>query len=90
METTRTKQQTAFDGVQVVWHRDAFTEILQQQVQTKFSMDGVIPHGVVSTRFVRSVVNKEVKVPFVEKKRFAGLVGTMDGIRVPLQQSYAG
>lgn len=84
----RTKQQVACDGVQTMWHTDTFTEILQHQVQTRFSMDGVIPAGVMVTKRVQ-VSERVSKTVVAEKERFASLIGNMDGIiRVPVRQTY--
>jgi hypothetical protein len=86
MTTTRTKQQTAFDGVQVVWFGgDSFTKILQHQVQTKFSMDGVIPsNNTCITLKKRSEVHvaKEKVSVFIPKPNF----GAIDGVRLPWEQ----
>jgi hypothetical protein len=86
MTTTRTKQQTAFDGVKVVWFGgDSFTKILQHQVQTRFSMDGVIPvNDTCTTLNIKEKVQvKRESVPvFIPRPNF----GAIDGIRLPWEQ----
>ena len=89
MAITRTKQQTAFDGVRTAWQSDAFTQILHQQVTTKFSMDGVVPaEGAITA--VKKAVREVPKADTVRtlegaQKKIVKIVGTMDGIRTHLK-----
>ena len=87
MGNTRTKQQTACDGVRVAWQSDAFTQILHQQVATKFSMDGVIPAEGIAPVKVARVVPEAKTTPALEgaQKKIVKIVGTMDGIRRQLK-----
>lgn len=87
MAIERTKQQTACDGVRTAWQSDAFTQILHQQVATKFSMDGVVS---VDDPTEASVVLQEAHVvktvkstqdTEVTQKRFGMIAGTMDGVK---------
>jgi hypothetical protein len=88
MTTIRTKQQTACDGVRVVWVGDTFTNILQRQVETQFSMDGVIPLHKIDVTPKLQKINKIAPAPsyFPERRKIAR---TLDGIRLPWKEAYA-
>jgi len=91
MAITRTKQQIACDGVQTAWQSDAFTQILHQQVSTKFSMDGVVPADGVTP--VQKAVQETPKVSTVHtlkgaQKKIVKIVGTMDGVRRQLKPAH--
>jgi hypothetical protein len=84
MAILRTKQQTACDGVRTAWQSDAFTQILHQQVATKFSMDGVIRREIsaetqIAAREIQAenVLEKQQE----SEKKVGTFVEAMDGIR---------
>ena len=87
MTNLRTKQQINCDGVKVVWYGgDTFTEILQQQVDIQFSMDGVIPLKKIG--FTPVVQKTKVIAPFYKKQK-QQFVRSLDGIRTPWKEALA-
>jgi len=87
MTTTRTKQQTACDGVRVVWSGgDSFTNILQHQVHTNFSIDGVIP---VERRVIHNASRGAQNARAFTVSRFVPKTafGVMDGVRLAWRQT---
>lgn len=88
MTTTRTKQQIACDGVRVVWVGDTFTNILQRQVETQFSMDGVIPLNKIDVTPKLQKINKIAPAPSYMPQR-QNIGRSLDGIRLPWKEAYA-
>jgi len=90
MMISRTKQQIACDGVRIAWNiEDAFTNILQQQVEKNFSIDGIVSlqkntrsEVVSSSRVVKKAV--PLASSLLTTKRFKKSV---DGIRLPWQEA---
>ena len=76
MTKKRTKEQVAFDGVRMSWQSDPFTEILNHQVRTQFSIDGVVAPkgGVVSSE--KSVRNTYVVSVKRKNRRVLPVVNT--------------
>lgn len=64
----------------MAWHNDPFTEILFHQVETQFSMDGVIPPLRTGThRAEKAYGGARVVLP---KREFQKLSHAVDGIRL--------
>ena len=82
MTKIRTKQQIAFDGVQTVWHKDAFTEILQMQASAPFSMDGVVSKRVGKSTVITLKDKKHFSIFGNTTKPFKEIIGGMDGVRL--------
>lgn len=92
MNTKRTTNQIACDGVKTAWQSDAFTEILHHQVATHFSMDGVIPNVDASAK--KQLASLE-KIDYARKRTqetvqqpLGQLIGVMDGVRLPWKRAY--
>jgi len=78
MSYSRTQQQTACDGVRLLWSRTASNEKVTP-ASVGFSMDGVV-RRVGARRVVE-------QTPVVQSRRMASarnfVTGVMDGVRVP-------
>ncbi len=64
----------------MAWHSDPFTEILYHQVETQFSMDGVIPPVHTTPKGGRKVYAGERVI--LPKREFQKLSHAVDGIRL--------
>ncbi len=82
MTKVRTKEQIAFDGVQTVWRKDMFTEILQMQANAPFSMDGVVSKRIGKNTAFTIKNKKHFSVFGDTPKRFKKIIGSMDGVRL--------
>ncbi len=87
MTNLRTKEQVAFDGIKVSWQKDPFTDILNHQARTKFSMDGVVPPSV-SAGAVR--LSKTTSSTVLIKRKYKDVLsGKINGISFPWGRRYA-
>jgi hypothetical protein len=84
----RSKQQVACDGVKIAWHTDAFTDILQQQVATQFSMDGVVPKKTQTKDGMTIRLAKRELRTQTERTNIKELVGVFRGTRLSLKRAY--